>query len=436
MKADYYKLLKEYIQFPSISTNPSYKKDIENCHDRLIQLFKDHDLEVESIKWYWNPIIIASYQNNIEQKTWIVYWHYDVQSASKDEWWKDDPFILFMWKDKLIARGIVDNKWQTLIHIVSILKLIKENKLNYNIKFILEWEEEIGSEWISEFIKENPDNIKWDFILISDWNLIDNTPTIESGFRWWFNAQLEIQTANTDLHTWIFGDIIPNSAQELNKLLWKLYDINNKITIPYFYYDTEDININQKSINRKIPFNQEKIKKDYDIKHIRIKDIDYYTKTWFYPCAEITWISSGYTKYFKNAIPNKAIANINFRIVPNQKYEFIKNNFEKRVKDNTPDYVNLKIFFDPSTNPIKLNLENYYIKKAYDILEKVYGKKPIYTRSWWSLPIIWVFQQYVCSKILSIPLANQDCNMHGVNENFDIELIEKWLEFSYKFFAK
>jgi len=67
--------------------------------------------------------------------------------------------------------------------------------------------------------------------------------------------------------------------------------------------------------------------------------------------------------------------------VPNQKYEFIKNNFEKRVKDNTPDYVNLKIFFDPSTNPIKLNLENYYIKKAYDILEKVYGKKPIYTRS-------------------------------------------------------
>ena len=57
---------------------------------------------------------------------------------------KENPFN-HIGKDKVIWRGVVDNKWQTLVHILSIIKLIKENKLWYNITFILEWEEEIGS---------------------------------------------------------------------------------------------------------------------------------------------------------------------------------------------------------------------------------------------------------------------------------------------------
>jgi hypothetical protein len=35
-----------------------------------------------------------------------------------------------------------------------------------------------------------------------------------------------------------------------------------------------------------------------------------------------------------------------------------------------------------------------------------------------------------------IPLANEDCNPHGVDENFDIDLIEKWFDFAHEFLRK
>ncbi len=436
MTAEYYKLLKEYLGFKSISTNNNFSVDIKNCANRLKDIFLQNNFNVETINKDWNPIIIASYILNDNLETWLIYGHYDVQDANQKDWWSEDPFNLYIRKNKIIWRWVVDNKWQTLIHIISILKLIKENKLWYNIIFILEWEEEIWSLWIIKFIEDNKEKLKSDFIIISDWNIIKDNPVIESWFRWGFNAKLEIHTANTDLHTWIYGGVVPNPIEEINKLFSKLYDTNNQITIPYFYYEVEDINSNNKTLNSKIPFNPDDLKENFGIVHTKLKDIDYYSKTWRKPCIELTWINSWHTDFFKNSIPNKAVANINFRLVSNQKCESIMSLFKERVKNNLPKYVEYKLTFDSCCKPTTLSVQNYFTNKAEEILTKVYKNKVHFIKSWWSLPIINTFQEHISNKILSIPLANEDSNMHWVNENFKTDLIEKWLEFSYSFFQK
>ncbi len=438
MKAEYYKILKEYIWFKSISTEQTKenKLEIKKCAYWLSEIFKENNFDVEIIENYWNPIIKASFCLDKNYENWIIYWHYDIQSANENDWRKWDPFDLLISKDKIIGRGVVDNKWQTLIHMINIFELIKEWKLNYNITFIIEWEEEIWSNWISKFIKEKWNNIKADFVLISDWNIIKNLPVIESWFRWWFSAEIRFKTANTDLHTGIYWWVIPNAIEELNKLLSKLYDTNNKITIPYFYYEVDDLSTTQKSLNKKIPFDKNQLEENFEIKKLKLNDIDFYSKTWLEPCIEITWISWWKTNYFNNSIPNKAKANLNFRLVSKQKCDTIKSLFEERVKNNVPNYVNYELSFDKCNKAIKLNNENIFYEKAKTILEKVYKNKLINLYSWWSLPIIGVFQEHITNNILSIPLANQDCNMHWINENFNTDLIDKWFEFSYNFFKK
>jgi len=386
MKAEYYKLLKEYIEFKSISTNKEFTKDIQSCADRLTDLFISHNFQIETINDYWNPIIIASYNVHPKLETGLIYGHYDVQPADTKEWRNGYPFKLCIWKDEIIWRGVVDNKWQTLIHMINIFQLIKENKLSYNVTFILEGEEEIWSNWISNFIKDNPEKIKADFVLISDWNIIKNTPVIESWFRWWFNAKLEIETANTDLHTWIYGGVIPNAIEEINNLLSKLYDINNQITIPYFYYNVQEISEIQKALNEQIPFDQESLKTNFNIKNTKLNNIDFYSKTWMIPCVELTGISSWHTDYYKNSIPNKAIANLNFRLVNNQKCDEIKSLFQKRIEDSLPDYVTYKLEFDICNKPITLDNENKFVEKARTLLEKIYNTKYIiYSTSKWGL---------------------------------------------------
>ncbi len=438
MKAEYYKLLKEYIWFKSISTNPDkqFSIEIQNCAKRLNDLFKSHNFKVQIINDYGNPIIIASYEVNKELETWLIYGHYDVQSANQIEWRKEDPFNLYMRKDKIIWRWVVDNKWQTLIHMINIFQLIKEWKLAYNIIFVLEWEEEIWSNGIDKFIQENSKKIKADFIMVSDGNIIQDMPVIESWFRWWFNAKLEIQTANTDLHTWIYGGVIPNAIEELNKLFSKLHDINNQVTIPYFYYEAEEVSAIQKTINKQIPFNSSSLEDSFDIKHTKLQNIDFYSKTGLTPCVEITGISWGHTDYFKNSVPNKATANINFRLVYNQKCDTIKNLFEERIKNTLPKHITYKLSFDLCNKAIKLNNNNKYSQKARILLEKIYNNKVINIYSGWSLPIISTFQEHITSNILSIPLANEDCNMHWINENFKTDLIDKGFQFSYNFFQK
>ncbi|MCK9466906.1 MAG: M20/M25/M40 family metallo-hydrolase [Candidatus Absconditabacterales bacterium] len=436
MLAEYYKLLKEYLGFKSVSTNNNFIQEIKNCSIRLKELFEQNNFQVEIINEYGNPILIASYfvDNNLENG--LIYGHYDVQNADQKEGRKEDPFNLYIGKDKIIGRGVVDNKGQTLIHIISIIKLIKENKLGYNITFILEGEEEIGSSGLIKFIEENKQRFKTDFILLSDGNIIKDIAIIESGFRGGFNAKLEIKTANTNLHTGIYGGVVLNPIEEMTKLFSKLYDANNQITIPYFYYEVEEISVNQKILNAKTPFNQESFTKNLGISQTKLKNIDFYTQSGRKPCIEITSIRSGNIDFFENSIPNLAVANLNFRLVNNQKYESIVSLFKEWVKNNLSKNIKYELSFDQHNKAVKIDLQNKFIDKAERILTDIYKNKVYYLRSGGSIPVIDTFQTYISKNILSIPLGNEDSNMHGVNENFDINLIEKGLNFSYNFFKK
>ena len=69
MTSEYYQLLKEYINFKSISTNKDFSNDLENCAERLSELFTNNNFNVEKINKYGNTIIIASYKFNPELET-------------------------------------------------------------------------------------------------------------------------------------------------------------------------------------------------------------------------------------------------------------------------------------------------------------------------------------------------------------------------------
>jgi len=178
MIAKYYQLLKEFIEIPSISIDKEHWTDIKKTAKRLKKVFEEHKMEVQFIEWYWNPIIIAYYEQNKSLPTCTIYWNYDIVAAYKKDWRKEDPFSLYIWKENIYWRWVSDSKWQLLIHMVSIFELIKEKNLWYNIRFFIEWEKLTWSENTKKFIIENKEKLNSDFFLISDWNLVNNNPCI------------------------------------------------------------------------------------------------------------------------------------------------------------------------------------------------------------------------------------------------------------------
>src|SRR5690606_3164059 len=138
------------------------------------------------------PIVIGTYIVDEQLPTVLVYGHYDVQPADKADGWSSDPFTVTVTKDKLVARGIVDNKGQNFIHMYTVCSLIQEGTLNKNVIFMIEGNEETANPDIADLVKKYKHLLSADTIVISDGEIVGNIPTLEASLRGGFNFTLKI----------------------------------------------------------------------------------------------------------------------------------------------------------------------------------------------------------------------------------------------------
>lgn len=428
----YLTLLKQIISFKSISTDEKYKPDIAACADWLINLFKENGFETKLITGYSNPIVFSSLVVNPDFKTVLIYGHYDVQPAELEDGWTNDPFSVAEKDGKVVARGIVDNKGQFLIHLASVLELQKQGKLKYNVKFILEGDEESGSEMLPKFIEDNKELLKTDFALFSDGELTMGHPTIDVGFRGIFNCTLSLKTSEKDNHSGLYGGSIPNAALELSRILSSMYDANGVLNIEDVHNNPENVDAVIAENNKKLPFDRENFLMNTGAFIRRMEDkIDFYSQTGFLTSAEITTLKSGYHGVgYRNAIPGLAEAKINFRISPSLSTKDVIEAFQKFIDSKKSDRFNINLTVDQESEPIALPTDNEYVQFAKKIATEVYGKEGLFRYCGAIVPVAGIFKDVLGVPVISIGLGNEDCNMHGVNENFDIELIEKGLRFS------
>lgn len=437
MLAQYYRILKDIITYKTVSSQSDSSSEMQAMSQYLAKLFSDNDCEVEIVMGYGNPVVLASYMHNPKLPTCLFYGHYDVQSANKEDGWKYDPFSLHLGKEKIYGRGVADDKGQFLIHLLTIFDLIQNKNLCYNIVCIIEGDEEIGSSHFPRFLTDYKNKIQADCCLISDSLLQGDFPCLDAGYRWGINLTLQLTTADTDLHSWVYGGIVPNAVHELTKIISQLYDMNHRITIPYFYYDVEDIESHIMVKHRKLHFDTEWFLQTTGVHSlVKDKEFDVYSQLGLRPTIQVTgieWWHAG--EWFMNAIPHMATAHINFRLVKNQSTQKVLSSFEQRLKVIVPPYADYELIVSQTLEPVKVSIMTPFVKKAERILEALYDQKVHYAYAGSSLPIVSLLHHELQLPCVLVPLANKDANIHGVNENFDIALIEKWFQFSHAFFA-
>ncbi len=435
---DYLAKLKKLIEFKSISTDSAYREEVEKTAEWLKTLLDSYGFQAQLISGQkTNPYVYGSYQVGPDQETILIYGHYDVQPVNDAEAWSAPPFSLTEKDGRLLGRGVVDNKGQLLIHLLTIGELIKENKLRCNVKFFLEGNEETGNAEISRIIKDNQELLACDYVILSDGEVAADRPTIDVGFRGGINLTLKYQSADNNLHSGLYGGAVANSSHEMAELIAKFYDEENRVTIPGFYADVDEISQAEVDNNQSIPFNLKELKESIGIKKLLTEpEYDFYTQTGLRPMLTVTGLVSGYTgEGYSNIIPCQTEARINFRLVNSQDPDKIADLFKDFVEANTPDYIDYQIFGIQTYKPIKLDIGSDRIQAARKVLEEVYQKDIVYKFVGGGVPVIVDFKESLGKETVSISLANEDCNMHGVDENFRIDLVKKGLEFSRRFFS-
>lgn len=435
----YKQLLAHFLSFQTVSTLDS-SQEVDKAVAWLKSLFVNQDFQCEVIRGYDNPVIIASKIINPKLPTVLIYGHYDVQPASMEEW-GTNPFRLRETDSRLFGRGVVDNKGQMLVHLVNVFDLLEQNKLAYNIKFLVEGNEETGSPNIGKFIEKYKKQLDADFILISDSAMIQNHPTIELSLRGTFNTTLTIRTSDTDLHSGLFGGAAPSAVHVAAKLIAKLFVDETTIAYKDFYKKVTKPADELQNLALSIPMTARQYKKLTGCSAMTLEsDQNFFSQTGLRPTIQVTGFESGYTgKGYRNSIPAEAIIKFNFRLVPDQDPDEVLTEFKKFVKSVLPKYVKHEFSVpertEGSVKPIRLSAQNKYIEQAKRIMKEIYQDDVYYDFNGATLPIVVDFKRILQTDIVMAALANDDCNMHAVDENFDLQSLQKALQFSSKFLS-
>lgn len=438
MDKEYKELLKEFVSLQSVSTDPAFKGEIDKTVKWIEEQFKKNDFKLKTYKdLSCNPVVFAEYNVNPDAKTILIYGHYDVQPAQKSDGWNSEPFDLSERNGRLYGRGVVDNKGQILIHMYSAFKMIKKDRMKYNVKFLIEGNEETSNADLPKLMREYGGDWKSDYVIVSDGEIIADNPVIERSLRGGFNAKLVYRTAKNNLHSGIFGGAAPNSAHELAKFVNSLYTDGNRINIEGFYENVDPISDDERSVNKKMSeLNGESVE-NAGFKTLTVEDDnDFFTQIGCRPSINVTGFKSGYIdEGFANIIPAEAEVRLNFRLVRSQTSKEIMDLFEKYVADKTPKYVDYELTFHSMHEAVKIDTSDPFVSYIKDLLEDAYGKEVLYKRVGGAIPFVSDVKELWGIDTLLISMGNDDCNMHGADENFKVDLIEKALKFCEKFYS-
>ena len=298
------------------------------------------------------PIVYGEKIIDDNLPTILVYGHYDVQPPDPIELWDNKPFEPIIKKTKIhpegaiFARGACDDKGQMFMHLKALEVMEKNGGVPCNVKFMIEGEEEVGSDNLEEFVRHNSEKLKNNVILISDTGMLSkDTPSITTGLRGLSYVEVEVTGPNEDLHSGLYGGAVANPINILTKMISSLHNEDNQVTIPGFYDDVIVVSDKDRNEMNKIPFSIENYKNALEISSVHgEKGYTTLERKSIRPTLDVNGIWGGYTgEGAKTVIPSKAYAKISMRLVPNQNSDKITKLFTNHFNSIAPKGVKVKV---------------------------------------------------------------------------------------------
>ncbi|HXN36238.1 MAG TPA: M20/M25/M40 family metallo-hydrolase [Opitutaceae bacterium] len=438
--------LKEFIRFPSVSTDPSFGEGMRGAQGFVSGLLGSMGFEVEVVKTDVHPIILASRGGDPSWPHVVIYGHYDVQPADPLGLWKTPPFEPTVIGNRIYGRGAADNKGPLMANIAAVASLLEENPgLPLRITFLIEGEEEMGSPSFEGFLSTHADRLRQaDFVYLSDTALpnVDQV-VITCGLRGLALLDLVVTGARVDLHSGLHGGVLRNPIQALAEICATLHTPDGRVNVPGFYDGVLDVEPWERKELAKLPGDGKA--------YMDFLGIDaFYTPPGFspfeairfQPTLEFNGVGGGYQgEGTKTVIPSRAFAKISCRLVPNQEPARIKRLLKEAILSRAPKGVRIDFVEQhqgdpyivvPPGRPNTPKDQSPVLARAFRATDAavtaVWGRPPLYLREGGSVPIIAEIKRVAGLDSVMLGLFLPEDNLHAPNEGFSLEVMRKGTE--------
>jgi hypothetical protein len=431
--------LLDFLRIPSISADPAYAGSVRKAAEWLAAKLQDAGLDhVRLEETAGFPIVYGEKMVDPSAPTILVYGHYDVQPADPLDLWDSPPFEPVIKNEVIYARGSCDDKGQVFMHVKAFEAMLASGELSCNVKFMIEGEEEVGSDHLGIFVEANKELLKADVILISDTAIIANDiPSIDVGLRGLSYMEVSVQGPNRDLHSGVYGGAVANPINILCQMIASMHDEFNHITIPGFYDGVHELSAADRAAMAQTPFDLDAYQKDLGIQSVHgEKGYSTIERASIRPTLDVNGIWGGYTgEGAKTVLPSMAYAKISMRLVPNQSSETITKLFTEHFKAIAPKGVKVTVKPHHGGEAYIMPTDSIAYQAASEALAETFGKDPVPTRGGGSIPIVALFEKELGIKSILMGFGLDSDAIHSPNEHYGLFNFYKGIETIPHFFA-
>ncbi|OIN90449.1 MAG: hypothetical protein AUJ21_08195 [Anaerolineae bacterium CG1_02_58_13] len=430
--------LKEVLTIPSISTSNDTKPEVLRAALWVADHLRGLGIEnVEIMPTGGHPVVYGEWLKRPGAPTVLVYGHYDVQPPDPLDLWETPPFEPVVRGDHLFGRGASDMKGQVIATFKAIESALKTGQMPVNVKFMIEGEEEIGSENLGSFIKANAKKLKADICLNADAGMIGaEYPTITYGLRGLAYMELRVYGPNKDLHSGLFGGTIHNPAQALAELVAGMHDKNGRITLPGFYKKVRKLSEGEHKDFKRLPTDK-KFYLDQTGVPALWGEAEYTPaeRVGARPTLEVNGLLSGFTEPgSKTVLPAHAMAKISCRLVPDQTPEETVKQMEAYLKAKAPKDIRWELISLHHAGTAITDLNSAGVKAMADGLKTVWGKRPLFRREGGSIGAVAQLQEYAGIESVLTGFGLPEDNIHSPNERLHLPTWYKGIDSLIHFF--
>ncbi|XP_076735533.1 cytosolic non-specific dipeptidase isoform X2 [Maylandia zebra] len=329
---------------------------------------------------------------------------------------------------KLYGRGSTDDKGPVLAWFNCIEAYQKIGKdLPINIKFCFEGMEESESEGLDDLVFSRKDTFfkDVDYVCISDnyW-LGKSKPCITYGLRGICYFFIEVECAEKDLHSGVFGGSVHEAMTDLIALMGSLVDKRGKILVPGIYDSVAPLTAEEQKLYEKIDFDLDEYCKDVGVDQL-LHDTkeQILMHRWRYPSLSLHGIEGAFSEAgAKTVIPRKVIGKFSIRLVPDMDPKVVKkqviDHLQKRFAElGTPN--KLKVTGDSGAKAWVSDFNHPHYMAGRKAIKTVFGVEPDLTREGGSIPVTLTFQEATGRNVMLLPIGSSDDGAHSQNEKIN-----------------
>ncbi|MFQ3537043.1 MAG: dipeptidase [Aggregatilineales bacterium] len=434
-RADFLEELKEFLRIPSVSTLSEHNADVQRAAAWTAEQLRAAGLtHVAILATAKHPVVYGEWLGAPGKPTVLIYGHYDVQPAERQDGWASEPFAPEVRDGNLYARGASDDKGQVYANLKAVQLLMEAHgRLPVNVKFLIEGEEEIGSPNLDGFIAAHKEQLRADVVLVSDTAIQSLAqPSIVYGLRGLVYVELEVRGPSHDLHSGGFGGVVHNPAQALCEIIAALHRPDGSVAVEGFYDQVRPLTAEERALVAQTDVSEDEWRRltgapqpwgeaGYSLRE----------RVGVRPTLEINGIWGGFTgEGSKTVLPAKATAKISCRLVPDQDPYAIEGLLRAQIAKLAPPTITWELRALNHGYPALMPLDSVAMQCAAAAYERGFGARPLFLREGGSIPVVATFAQTYGVPILLVGYGLPDDGAHGPNEKFALECLYRGIHTS------